>query len=77
MNVSIEFEGWSDDKSRRMVDSIYHTTLSVFKLADEMNISCNKAADLLSEKRIEAIRKIKKSYLGNLGHRFPGRKRRD
>jgi len=76
MNVSIEFEGWSDTKSRRMIDSIYNTTLSIFKISDEQNISCNQAADVLSQRRIESIRKIKKSYLGNLQHRFPGRKTR-
>jgi leucine dehydrogenase len=77
MNVSIEFEGWSDSKSRRMVDSIYNTALDIFKISDEQNISVNKAADILSERRIESIAKIKTSYLGNLGHRFPGRKKRD
>lgn len=77
MNVSIEFEGWSDTKSRRMIDSIYKTALDIFRISDEQNISCNRAADVLSERRIESIRKIKKSYLGNLQHRFPGRKRRE
>jgi leucine dehydrogenase len=77
MNVSIEFEGWSDNKSRRMIDSIYKTTLAVFKESDAENISCNAAANVLCERRLESIRKIKNSYLGNLGHRFPGRKKRD
>jgi leucine dehydrogenase len=76
MNVSIEFEGWSDNKSRRMIDSIYKTALSIFKVSDEQNISCNHAADVLADRRIASIAKIKTSYLGNLQHRFPGRKQR-
>ncbi|MCP4912699.1 MAG: Glu/Leu/Phe/Val dehydrogenase [Oligoflexia bacterium] len=74
MNVSIEFEGWSDEKAIRMVDSIYDTTMKIFKLSDEENVAVHKATDMLAEKRIESIRNLKGGYLGNLRHRFPGRK---
>ncbi|OUR93659.1 leucine dehydrogenase [Halobacteriovorax marinus] len=76
MNVSIEFEGWSDSKSSRMVDTIYDTTLRVFAISEEQNIPVNKATDVLAESRIESIKNIQGKYLGNLGHRFPGRKTR-
>lgn len=76
MNVSIEFEGWSDDKSRRMIDTIYDTSLKVFETSDKEGISCNQAADLVAERRIEQMSKIKASYLGAVSHRFPGRKKR-
>ncbi len=76
MNVSIEFEGWNDSKSRRMIDTIYDTSLKIFAISDEENIPVNKAADTLAERRLESIRRISKSYLGNVGHRFPGRKNR-
>jgi leucine dehydrogenase len=76
MNVSIEFEGWSDSKARRMVDTIYDTTLKVFKISDELNVPVFKAADVLAEKRIDSIKKISGRYLGILPHRFPGRKQR-
>ena len=74
MNVSIEFEGWSDAKASRMVDQIFDTTLRIFELSEKQNISVNRATDLMAEKRIEAIAKINRAYLGNIGHRFPGRK---
>jgi len=77
MNVSIEFEGWSDSKSSRMVDTIYDTTLKVFAISEEQNIPVNKATDVLAESRIESIKNINGKYLGNLGHRFPGRKTRN
>lgn len=76
MNVSIEFEGWSDDKARRMIDTIYETTLRIFKTAEEQNIPVNEATDYLAEKRIKAIKDIKGKFLGNVAHRFPGRKNR-
>lgn len=76
MNVSIEFEGWSNDKATRMVDTIYDTTLEIFKISDEQNIPVGKATDFLAESRITSIQKIKNSYLGNVSHRFPGRKQR-
>ena len=76
MNVSIEFEGWSDSKAKRMVDTIYDTTLKIFKMSDDKNIPIYQATDLLAEQRIESIKKIKGRFLGNLSHRFPGRKKR-
>ena len=76
MNVSIEFEGWSDDKSRRMIDTIYDTSLNVFETSEKEGVSCNKAADLIAEKRIALMSQIKTSYLGAVSHRFPGRKKR-
>lgn len=77
MNVSIEFEGWADSKSRRMIDTIYDKTLEVFKISDEQNIPVNKAADVMAEKRIESMRNIKNGYLGvKINHRMPGQKRR-
>ncbi|MCT4643297.1 MAG: leucine dehydrogenase [Bacteriovoracaceae bacterium] len=77
MNVSIEFEGWNDSKSRRMIDTIYDTTLHIFAIADEQNIPVNKAADVLAEERLESMRKIQTTYLGRgSDHRFPGSKAR-
>ncbi len=76
MNVSIEFEGWSDDKAVRMVDTIFDTTLEIFKISENENIAVYKAANILAENRIQSIKNIKGTYLGITGHRFPGRKKR-
>lgn len=76
MNVSIEFEGWADSKSRRMIDTIYDKTLEVFRISDEQNIPVNKAADVMAENRIQSIRNIKNSYLGKTNFRMPGQKNR-
>jgi len=77
MNVSIEFEGWADSKSRRMINTIYDTTLRIFEISDEQDISVSKAADILAEKRIHQMRRIQKTFLGKTSsHRFPGQKQR-
>ncbi len=76
MNVSLEYEGWSDEKSTQMVNTIYDKTMEVFTLAERENIPVNKAADLKAEKRIEAMRKIKSNHLGHVDPRYPGAKRR-
>lgn len=75
MNVSIEFEGWNDDKSRRMIDKIYDTTLEIFKTAEERGIPVNEATDYLAEQRLKSIKTIQTTYLGRgSDHRFPGTK---
>jgi leucine dehydrogenase len=76
MNVSIEFEGWADSKSRRMIDTIYEKTLEVYRISDAQNIPVNKAADVMAENRIASMKNIKNSYLGKIHHRMPGQKRR-
>ena len=65
MNVSIEFEGWSESKASRMVDTIYKTTLKIFKISDDQNIPVHQATNVLAESRIESIRRVKGRYLGS------------
>jgi leucine dehydrogenase len=79
MNVSIEFEGWSDAKAMRMVNTIFDTTLKVFEIADKENISLNQATDILAERRIQSMKDLRRMHLGKTSltqHRFPGRKNR-
>ena len=76
MNVSIEYEGWSDEKSKRMVDAIYDTTMKIFTLSDEQNIPVYQATDLLAERRLESIKRIKTNYLGKGRHKVPHQRSR-
>lgn len=75
MNVSIEFEGWNDGKSRRMVNTIYDTALNIFKIADEEGIGNDVAANILAERRIHNIKNLRMSNNRSNQHRFPGRKK--
>lgn len=77
MNVSTEYEGWSHTKSKRMVDTIFEKTLEIFEISDERNITSNKAADIVAERRLNAMAKIKSAYLGQVPQRTPGRRKRN
>lgn len=76
MNVSIEFEGWSESKATRMVDTIFETTLKIFKISEEQNIPVHKATDVLAESRIESVKRIKGNFIGphGGGGGWPGRR---
>ena len=50
----------------RMVDTIYDTTLEIFKKSDKDDIPVHQATDLLAEQRIQSIKNIKGRYLGRL-----------
>jgi leucine dehydrogenase len=79
MNVSIEFEGWSDAKAMRMVNTIFDTTLKAFDISDKENMPVNLATDVLAERRIQSMKDLRRMHLGKTAlteHRFPGRKKR-
>ncbi|MEJ2535064.1 MAG: Glu/Leu/Phe/Val dehydrogenase dimerization domain-containing protein [Gammaproteobacteria bacterium] len=74
MNVSIEFEGYNEERALRMTRTIYYNLMQIFKIARRDEISTWKAADRMAEERIEILGKIKMPYMGK-PHRFPGRER--
>ena len=74
MNVSIEFEGYNEQRARRMTRGIYYNLLRIFQIAERDNIPTWKAADRMAEERIEAIGKLKLPFMGR-SHRYPGRSR--
>ena len=57
LNVFMELKGYDRDRAVAQVEKIYETILEIYKLADELNLPTNEAADQLAEKRIEAARK--------------------
>ena len=57
MNVSIEFEGWSESRARKMVNGIYETALDIFKISHKENVPVYQATDILAERRIAAAKK--------------------
>ena len=75
MNVSTEFEGWSNEKAERMVNTIYDVTLKIFKFSEENNLPVYKATDLLAEQRIESIKKLQGKFIRSSSPNFPGRTR--
>lgn len=72
MNVSIEFEGWNEERALRMTRAIYYNLMKIFSIAERDKIPSYKAADRMAEERIEIIGKLKLPHMGK-PHRFPGR----
>ncbi len=58
INVFYELEGYNRDRAMSHAEKIYDTTWNIFQAAKADNIPTYKAANLLAEKRIEAIARI-------------------
>ena len=74
MNVSIEFEGWNEERVLRMSRAIYYNVMKIFSIAERDNIPSYRAADRMAKERIDMIGKLKLPHMGK-PHRFPGRER--
>jgi leucine dehydrogenase len=64
INVWVELEGYSKERSMEMQEKIYDNLLSIFATADKESISTDKAAYRLAEQRIETIGRLKQSHQG-------------
>ncbi len=74
MNVSIEFEGYNEQRAYRMTRAIYYNLKRIFEIADRDGIPTYQASDRMAEERISILGKIKMPHMGK-PHRFPGRER--
>ncbi len=74
MNVSIEFEGYSEERAFRMTRTIYYNLKRIFEIAERDGIPTYQASDRMAEERIAILGKIKMPHMGK-PHRFPGRER--
>lgn len=74
MNVSIEFEGYSEQRAYRMTRTIYYNIKRIFEIAERDGIPSYRASDRMAEERIAILGKIKMPHMGK-PHRFPGRER--
>jgi len=63
MNVFLELEAYSEDRATRMVSKIYNTIHTIIGIAEREGISTARAADLMAERRLETVGKLKRSYL--------------
>lgn len=62
INVYYELEGYNRERSMAHAEKIYDTTTAIFKMSREQQIPTYKAANLLAEKRISDIAKLKVSF---------------
>lgn len=70
MNVFVELEGYSSDRAFEKTRQVYNSLMEVFKIADEENISNQKAADRLAEKRIKSIGQLRTHHHGRTARPF-------
>jgi leucine dehydrogenase len=63
INVNSELEGWSAERAKRKAGEIYDTLLRLFALAKEEGLPTYRAADRLAERRIEAVAKLKRTWV--------------
>ncbi|MBX7231605.1 MAG: leucine dehydrogenase [Bdellovibrionales bacterium] len=70
MNVFVELEGYSQDRAFEKTKQVYDNLMSVFRIASTENISTNKAADRLAEKRIKLIGGIRQHQHGRTSRPF-------
>lgn len=70
MNVFVELEGYSSDRAFEKTQQVYNSLMEVFKIADEENISNQKAADRLAEKRIRSIGQLRQHHHGRTARPF-------
>lgn len=62
INSYSEISGYSKKRTLQLAENIYDATRVVLKKSKAENIPSNKAADMIAEKRISDIKKIKASY---------------
>jgi leucine dehydrogenase len=63
INVNSELEGWTSERALRKAGEIYDTLLRLFDLAKEEGLPTYRAADRLAERRIEAVAKLKRTWV--------------
>jgi leucine dehydrogenase len=63
INVNAELVGWPAERAKAKAGDIYDTLLRVFAIATREKIPTYRAADRLAEKRIESVRRLKKTWI--------------
>jgi leucine dehydrogenase len=63
INVNAELVGWPAERAKAKAGDIYDTLLRVFAIAKREKIPTYRAADRLGEKRIESVRRLKKTWI--------------
>lgn len=64
MNVFVELEGYSLERALEKTRQVYDNMMQVFAIAKEENITTDKAANRLAEKRIQSIGRLRQHHYG-------------
>jgi leucine dehydrogenase len=69
MNVFVELEGYSPDRAFEKTRKVYENVKRVFQIAKNENIGTHRAADLLAEKRMIEIGRLRQRHPGKSSSR--------
>jgi len=64
INVCIELEGYSKERSLDRLNRISDNLNTVFKIAQDEHVSTDKAAERMALRRIESVGKLKQVHMG-------------
>lgn len=70
MNVFVELEGYSKDRAMKKVEAVYDNMMQVFSIASSENVPTYKAAQILSQTRINTIGKLRQHHQGRNSRPF-------
>lgn len=65
INVADELYGYNRERVMKKVEQIYNNILKVFQISEREQVSSNLAADHLAEERIQALGRVRSTYLLN------------
>ncbi len=70
MNVFVELEGYSKERAMDKVEAVYDNMMEVFKIAEKEGVPTYKAAQIMAQKRIDVIGKLRQHHQGRNSRPF-------
>ncbi len=70
MNVFVELEGYSKERAMDKVEAVYDNMMEVFKTAKKQDVPTYKAAQIVAQKRIDVIGRLRQHHQGRNSRPF-------
>jgi leucine dehydrogenase len=70
MNVYVELEGYSNERAMKKVEAVYDNIMEVFVIAEKEGVPTYKAAQILAQRRIDVIGKLRQHHQGRHSRPF-------
>ena len=70
MNVFVELEGYSKERAMVKVEAVYNNMMEVFRIAEKENVPTYKASQILAQRRIDIIGKLRQHHQGRNSRPF-------
>lgn len=70
MNVFVELEGYSKERAMDKVEAVYDNMMEVFKTAERQDVPTYMAAQIVAQKRIDVIGKLRQHHQGRNSRPF-------